>query len=429
MQKRRSHKKSRNGCQNCKKWHTKCDEQGPPCNNCALRKAKCVYSRPSAGGNVGDKGALSIRPKQGETAARRISVDRPPGEFGAICGAYGGPSRLLDLELMHQWSTKTFECFMGIPEDGEYLQRVLPRSALQYDYMLNCLLAISSLHIAQTVEESQSPKYLNAALQFYNRGSSSFRMNLGSINEENALVLYMFSAIAVTVHLSIPQSSPSILSHTTTAFDLLIGCTSIGMMAMPWLLESAFPLRLFLSRMGASKDLIDADAKAAIARLRLLNDARYKPASEVNYDREEAPGVVIIREHELYEMTIHFLELCYAEEARGVLNGFCTTFPSMAGKPFVSLVAQRDPFTLLIVMHWAVLLNEVDGKYWWMISIGKKLAVEIADLLRTSHPELALEWEDAISWPLIRMGVPVSRSRELSYNEASGWELVKGTPV
>ncbi|KAI4860884.1 hypothetical protein F4820DRAFT_435466 [Hypoxylon rubiginosum] len=426
MQKRRSHKKSRNGCQNCKKWHTKCDEQGPPCNNCALRKAKCVYSRPNDG-NVGDRGSLSIRTKRVEAAACRIHVDRPPGDIGALCGAYGGPSRLLDLELMHQWSTKTFECFKGIPEDGEYLQNILPRSALKYDFMLNCIMAISSLHIAKSVEESQSAKYLNAALEFYNRGSSSFRTNLGSINEENCLPLYMFSAIAVTVHLSIPQSSPSILSHATVAFDLLIGCTSIGMMAMPWLLESPFPLRIFLSRMGASKDLIDADAKAAFARLRLLNDRRYKATSQVNYDQEETPGVVIIREHELYEMTIQFLELCYAEEARGVLSGFCTTFPSMAGKPFVSLFSQRDPFTLLIVMHWAVLLNEVNEKYWYMTSFGWKLAVEIADLLKTSHPELALEWEDAISWPLKRMGLPVSQPRQLSYSEGGSWELVRGT--
>lgn len=423
MQKRRSHKKSRNGCQNCKKWHTKCDESGPPCNNCTLRKAKCIYSRPNSD-NDSTTGSLAIRARQRELAAYRPSVDRPPGDVGTICAAYGGPSRLMDLELMHQWSTKTYDCFSGIPEDGYYLQHILPRSALKYDFMLNCIMAISSLHIARSVDESQSTKYLNAALEFYNRGSSSFRMNLGSINEDNCLVLYMFSAIAVTVHLAIPQSSPNMLKHATVAFDLLNGCTSIGMMAMPWMLKSDFPLRTFLSRIGASKDIIDADAKAAFVRLRLLNDQRYKSTTEVNPDEEDQLGVVVIHEHELYEMAIHSLEICYAEEANGVLQGFCTTLPSMMGKPFISLVSQCDPFILLIVMHWAVLLNELDPKFWWMISLGKKLAVEIADLLRTRHPDLALEWQEAIAWPLTRMGLPATRSRELSYNEGVGWELV-----
>ncbi|KAI1769347.1 hypothetical protein GGR53DRAFT_155563 [Hypoxylon sp. FL1150] len=423
MQKRRSHKKSRNGCQNCKKWHTKCDESGPPCNNCTLRKAKCVYSRPN-NENDSIRGSLSIRARQKELAAYRPSVDRPSGNVETICAAYGGPSSLLDLELMHQWSTQTYNCFEGIPEDLPYLQNILPRSALKYDFMLNCILAISSLHIARSAPESQSSKYLNAALEFYNRGSSSFRKNLGSINEDNCHVLYMFSAIAVSVHLAIPQSSSSMLTHATVAFDLLNGCTSIGMMAMPWMLKSPFPIRLFMSRMGASKDMIDADAKAALARLRLLNDRRYKSTTEINPDEEDQLGVVVIREHELYEMAIHCLEVCYAEEANGVLRGLCTTLPAMMGKPFISLITQRDPFTLLIVMHWAVLLNELDDNFWWMISLGAKLAVEIADLLRSRHPDLALEWREAIAWPLTRMGLPVTRSRELSYNEDGGWELI-----
>ncbi|KAI1777280.1 hypothetical protein F4818DRAFT_439638 [Hypoxylon cercidicola] len=429
MQKRRSHKKSRNGCQNCKKWHTKCDEQGPPCNNCALRKAKCVYSRPNGNGdNAGNRGPLSTRSAEGETAVRRMSVDRPLGDVGALCAAYGGPSSLLDLELMHQWSTKTYKGFIGIPEDGDYLQCTLPRSALNYNFMLNCIMAISSLHIARSVGESQSTKYINAAMEFYNRGSSSFRTNLGSINQENCHVLYMFSALAVSVHLAIPQSSPSILKHATVACDLLNGSTSIGMMAMPWLLDSPIPLRLYISRMGATKDLIDADATAALARLKLLNDRRYQPTSqEINSDEEDRLGVVIIREHELYEMAIQCLEMCYAEEAKGLLRGFYMTFPSMTGKPFISLISKRDPFALLIFLHWAVLLNGIDEDFWWMISIGEKLAIEIVDLLRTNHPDLALEWEEAITWTLRRMGLPVSKPREISSGEDGSWKLVRRT--
>ncbi|KAI0836364.1 hypothetical protein F5Y06DRAFT_305345 [Hypoxylon sp. FL0890] len=425
MQKRRSHKKSRNGCQNCKKWHTKCDEQGPPCNNCTLRKAKCVYNRPKVD-NIRNSDSLTIRSKNASSVSWPVAVDRPQGDVGALCGAYGGPSRLMELELMHQWSTNTYKAFCGIPEDGNYLQVLLPRYALEYDYMLNCILAISSLQIAKLIGEGNSTKYINAGLEYYNRGSSSFRSQLISMNADNCHVLYMFSAIAIAAQLSIPHRSGSALDLLIIALDLLIGSTNIGMMGMPWLLNSPFPLRLFISRMGASKDLIDLDSRLALARLHAINEQRNKATSEPVSGDEEADGVLLVRDYELYRMSIDGLEMCFAEEARGVLRGFSTAFPGLAGKPFSSLISKFDPFALLIIMHWTVLLSQLDESIWWAKSIAEGVALEIAGLLRTRHPDLALEWAEPISWALNRLGFSTPQSRELSYSsglDSNCWEI------
>ncbi|KAJ5860319.1 uncharacterized protein N7529_007629 [Penicillium soppii] len=43
MPQRRSHTKSRGGCNRCKKRRIKCDESGPPCTICKARDAKCEY--------------------------------------------------------------------------------------------------------------------------------------------------------------------------------------------------------------------------------------------------------------------------------------------------------------------------------------------------------------------------------------------------
>ncbi|KAI1801522.1 hypothetical protein F4811DRAFT_459973 [Daldinia bambusicola] len=421
MQKRRSHKKSRNGCQNCKKWHTKCDEQGPPCNNCILRKATCVYSRARAEAS-NDGSSLSMRPKSNAVVRCPNSVERPRGDLGALCASYGGPSRLLELELMNQWSTHTYKSFCSMQEDVDYLQGILPRSALNYDFMLNCLFAISSLHIARTVEEANSRKYVNAALEYYNRGSTSFRFHLGNMNAENCHVLYMFSAVAIAVHLSIPQQSTSMLDLASVAFDLVNGSTSIGMLGMPWLLNSAFPLRIMLTRMGASKDLIDPDVQAALGRLNVLNDQQHASAPKPIDSIQEEGTILIVHDHELYQAVIQSLEICYAEEAAGNLEGFGSGFPGFAGKKFSSLVGRRDPFALLIVLHWTILLNEVNSRFWWLQSTAAPLGQDIADFLRNSHPNLAIEWADAISWALGRLGLLKSRSRELSFSPESEWK-------
>ncbi|KAI2610547.1 hypothetical protein GGR54DRAFT_617390 [Hypoxylon sp. NC1633] len=420
MQKRRSHKKSRNGCQNCKKWHTKCDEQGPPCNNCALRKAKCVYNRPKNDG-VSQSGALTIHSKGREATTYRAHLERPQGNVGSLCASYGGPSRLMELELMHQWSTNTYKTFCGIPEDIEYMQVILPRASLNYDYMLNCILAVSSLHIAASVGEAESARYVTAALEFYNRGSMSFRNKMGTMNSENTHALYMFSALAGAVHMSIPRRTASVLEQVIVAFDLVIGSTSVALMGYPWLLDSPFPIQVFMSRMGASHDWIDADDTAALARLRSINDQLHKSTSEPNSDTEEERGRVgIVRDHELYDLVISNLETCFAEESRGLLRGFATAFPGQAGgKQFASRLNKSNPFALLLIMHWAVLINRLDDSFWWATSAGRGLVAEILDLLRTYHPLLLLEWEDAINYVVDQVTLPASQSRALSLGVGS----------
>ncbi|OTB09297.1 hypothetical protein M426DRAFT_77273 [Hypoxylon sp. CI-4A] len=416
MQKRRSHKKSRNGCQNCKKWHTKCDESGPPCNNCALRKAKCIYNNRANPGHSDSSSSLTIRSNNRDRSTSSTLVERPPGDVGTICGAYGGPSRLLELELMHQWSTNTFKAFRSIPEDGEYLQVMLPRAALNYDFMLNCILSISSLQIAWTMGDHDSAaKYVNAGLEYYNRGSMSFRTALQNINSDNCHVLYMFSAIAIAAHLTIPRRGASTLELLITALDLIHGSTSIGMLGMPWLLNSAFPLRLFVERMGAPKELIDEDSKAALARLHAINDKRHEatPEPEIGI-REDVARDVEVHDHQLYRMALAALEMSFAEESKGELRGFCTAFPALVGRPFTSLIGRHEPFALLIALHWTVLLGGLDKTIWWANSISQELAEELVDVLKTSHPDLALEWTDSIAWALDRVRLTTSRPQQLS---------------
>ncbi|EQB56749.1 Upc2 protein [Colletotrichum gloeosporioides Cg-14] len=46
---RRSHKKSRNGCTECKRRHIRCDERQPSCANCEVAERACVFPPPKVG--------------------------------------------------------------------------------------------------------------------------------------------------------------------------------------------------------------------------------------------------------------------------------------------------------------------------------------------------------------------------------------------
>ncbi|KAI1074770.1 hypothetical protein F5B20DRAFT_573884 [Whalleya microplaca] len=420
MLKRRSHKKSRRGCQNCKQWHVKCDEQGPPCTNCDLRKAECVYSwmKPKQTQN-----SLSIRPRQ--TQSRSHSpVERPQGSVVSICAPYGGPTRLLELELMHLWSTTAFKDLCCIPEDGPYMQSILPREALRYDFMMDCIFAMSAVQIASHVEEEAKAKtYVNAAIQFFNRGSNSFRTQLSNLNAENCHIVYMFSAITVSVNIAIhhlTHMDGSMLTLMRIAFDLLNGSSSIALASAEWIYDSPAPVRLLVGRVGASKNFIDPDTREALSRLSRFNDQKYKPCDEiVNDTEEEEPSRIRIggydtsSEYDLYRKAIASLQLCFAEEGRGLLKNFSSAFPSLAGPAFSTAFRESRPFALLIVMHWAVMVSKFDSVFAWWSAIGPNTAMEILDLLQKVHPTLVLEWEDSISWVLENIGLPPLRQRLL----------------
>ncbi|KAI0011450.1 hypothetical protein F4779DRAFT_572748 [Xylariaceae sp. FL0662B] len=416
MQQRRSHKKSRRGCQNCKKWHVKCDERGPPCTNCSLRKAECAYSwmKPNE-----TQSSLSLRPK--DARSHRPPVARPQGSVVSVCAPYGGPSRLLELELMHLWSTKTYHDMCCTPEDFPYMQYVLPREAIKYDFMMDGLFAMSAIQLASQVKGRQAAMYVNAATEYFNKGSNSFRTHLSNLNRDNCHVLYMFSAIAVTTNIAIRQftrpASEGMIALVKLAFDLLNGSSTVALAAQEWIYESPLPVRALVSRLGAPKEFIDASTREALARLSLINDTRHKAVGEIAEEAGGEESKIKITgydessKHEMYKKAVACLELCFAEEGRGVLRNFSSAFPSIAGPEFCTAFRQSEPFAMLIVMHWAVLTGRLDTDFEWWTDIGPSVVTEILDFLQRLHPHLVLEWESSISWVLGRIGLPRLQQR------------------
>ncbi|KLU85277.1 hypothetical protein MAPG_04305 [Magnaporthiopsis poae ATCC 64411] len=254
MLKRKSHSKSRKGCQNCKRRHVKCDEQGPPCANCVVREttSTCIYTQSSQNAlaalrSRGQDVAAPARRSQGDqaapAAAESFSGSRSPASESSAAPvaeqqqqhhhhhhhpeppvrpapAEGEVDRLLDLELMHRWTTVTYKTLVSVPNDESYLQVGVPIEALKCDYLLNALLAVTALEKVMTESESSSSeeerggsgsmaatgssrsirdsnrRYIRAAIEYYDRGINGFRAALPTVGPENHHVLYFASLLA-----------------------------------------------------------------------------------------------------------------------------------------------------------------------------------------------------------------------------------------
>lgn len=85
---RRGHKKSRNGCLECKRRHMKCDETRPQCANCTTVHRACQYLEPQGVQRVPYQSTSpsSISPAASSTAASSTTSypfhTSPPSQIG-----------------------------------------------------------------------------------------------------------------------------------------------------------------------------------------------------------------------------------------------------------------------------------------------------------------------------------------------------------
>ncbi|KAL4744672.1 hypothetical protein BDW72DRAFT_199368 [Aspergillus terricola var. indicus] len=164
---RKSHRKSRLGCINCKRRHIKCDEAKPQCANCTSHSSVCGYSSPTCknGGSTGN-GTSSARQRQNleytfvrseyqdlllpsssspltDTSSKRPQLQQDPPPFGA-------QFTVLDLKLQHQYLTST--CLTLAEDQGslDFWQNLVPRVGYSFPFVLHLSLALAGLHMGRS---------------------------------------------------------------------------------------------------------------------------------------------------------------------------------------------------------------------------------------------------------------------------------------
>ncbi|KAI0534109.1 hypothetical protein GGR58DRAFT_483982 [Xylaria digitata] len=439
MQQRRSHKKSRRGCLNCKKWHTKCDESGPPCNNCTLRNAKCEYAWAK-----GDKSTALAQSRKSSSgrSSEECGLTEPGGLVMKEC------RRMLELELMHYWSTTTYESLCSTPEDHHYMRFIMPQEALRHDFLLNGIFVAAALQRSTMTSEPEARGYFNIAMELYDRASRSFRIQLGKMDPTTHHVLYIYSSMTAFINIAFSQCNFSegnelnTLSTVAVAFDLLNGSVNIAKTDFQGLLDSPVPIRAYLNYGLASAVALPPDTRIALSRVYGLNElyhsSRYRgttptPSDELSVatsslndtvsttstswaaattplsDTVSTTSVTLATP---WTVAVGLLQHCFAEEQRAILRGFCFVFPGGAGPDFAAAVKAFDPMALLILMHWAVLIERAGNEYWWAKELGRRLAIGIWKAMQLLPPRsrspvlLTPEWGESISWVCGQLRLP-----------------------
>jgi hypothetical protein len=322
---------------------------------------------------------------------------------------------LLELELMHHWTTSTFKTIeYDRPDSARMLTIDLPRSALKYEYLLDGIFSLTALHLAH--ENQADPHtmdyYIAAAMSSRERGMQRAAPAIQEIHQidyepeaSEVFAMFWFSAIAgmVTMALTVltrrePANFASPEHPTGRAFinmqveiaQLWRGTRAI--MDVASTMNNRVYLRVEdLEPLSVS---LDAETEAALSQLEILiNKAAPAPSNGVD-EEDHTP---------LYRQSVALIRKGLESYAgNGSLDDTMAWSPTL-GNDFALLLKVGAPRALLSTLCYGTLLDKVSAR-WWAGDAGRVLVHECSAEL-AGCPD---EWHPLIRWARTKVGLPDS---------------------
>ncbi|KAL2817578.1 hypothetical protein BJX63DRAFT_385449 [Aspergillus granulosus] len=397
MATRRSHKKSRNGCDQCKRRRIKCDEEHP-CQNCSRRGMDCTFEHRSSatppGRANGDFGILSdIRARilaSNDSQDPRPSSEDPFRIFNdRLSQGTWFPQEWTgqDPELMHHYTLHTSKTFARRPQMQETWQVAIPEIAYSYEFLMHGLLGLSALHLAYLKPERYS-HYLAGAGFHMSLGLRSYRQIILSPSSDNCSALFSFSALIMVYIYASPTESagPSTANGLDSILELLGLCRGTLVLVPYFDRIQQSPLEnLFLQEFRT-----DVPAKPDNQRT-LFKDLARQITSLHNLITSEIPNNT---ERDTFLQALDRLEVSFntIESAEARLEcGMLYMWPLSVNEQFFTHLRQRHPVALVLLAFYCVQLRAFED-YWF---VGRRGAVWLGYVEVALGGELS-EW---LVWP------------------------------
>jgi len=187
---RRSHTKSRKGCETCKRRHIRCDENFPQCRNCTKHNCRCPYM------DMPVQEERAATPEKADllwTPEIEAEIERwqQTGNFPfPDLYIYPAPSPQFfsfeDLRLIHHVASVSSE--LGIHDASNFTiwTRQTPlflKIGTDYGFVMHALLALSATHLAWLTD---CPLTANMAYEHRGIALKGLHEAIGGFSRENS---------------------------------------------------------------------------------------------------------------------------------------------------------------------------------------------------------------------------------------------------
>ncbi|KAK9323814.1 hypothetical protein V1517DRAFT_257516 [Lipomyces orientalis] len=433
MPSRRNHKKSRLGCLQCKRRKVKCDEKVPRCSGCAKHNIACKYTSSSVNKLLLSRSLYSEDRQVFDTAGCSSSSSWTTGRYLPSSSAHEtslndrfllhaplsidpstlstSPSSLCalnmwgysaerdnqfksdlfirELELMHHYSTQTYQSFSDTPEIQEIWKTIVPKEALTHRFLMHGLLALSALHLirANIRKDKTRTTYVEIATIHQSLGLNLFRQELNHITPLNCHAAFAFSGIlsisafAFSSCTGIKQGVGPVEEILQT-FMLLRGGVEILCIAWNWIENGQLGPILDRKWNGTTlDDSVPQEIRNALEHLDKLNND--------NFD-----GIT----KEACSSAIEKLRATFGKfYANSEKMRIAMMWPIAIPAAYITLLHSRQPMALVILAHYCIILQWLDG-CWWMTGWSEQLVLAI-------YQSLDATWWSSIRCPMQIVGL------------------------
>ncbi|KAF7617854.1 hypothetical protein F9C07_2281632 [Aspergillus flavus] len=397
MQTRRSHRKSRTGCTECKRRRIKCDELYPSCLNCQRRKQRCSLAI-SRASTADIEPVRPSRTSDSEDPSRSawpsfpalINIEFPltPPALPAIW--YGG------VELMHHYSTVTAETLAIRPDMQNVWRTIVPEMGYQSPFVLHGILAVAAQHKAHLLPGVRD-KYLDMAAYHQAIGLKGFRAALPNVNDNNWKPFFCFSSIIVIYVCSLlgqvdergTDTVPDILKlfvmirglrATLPIRDSQLAGTELAPWSHGvWILDEQ-DASLYEQDPSPNHSRLPQDVFDALRRLSGFFSTHLPESSRQDYE----DAVILLRK--AATLIVH--------AGTRVEIGMVMFFPYVIHENIISDIQAANPYAMLLLSYFALLLKSMEDQFWFIRGWPARLW-EAADERSKFHPKL----KTMLRWP------------------------------
>lgn len=376
---KRSHKKSRLGCTNCKLRKVKCDETRPACRSCRIRRTKCEYA-PVASRKSPASSPSKDYPATSTALSERIAMEPRIVHEPLICLP---TTDAVDMRLLWFYTSSTCKSLSYVDDTqrpiNDMLQTVLVEHAFEAPFLMNSILELASLHmqsLGQATEPTRALVYQARSVEGYRRAIEAAQPSTYGALLANSVLRPILST----------QSFGEVSSNHLHILDWMLlwrGVESIINITSASSIKTTGMAPLF------SRPPMDLTASTAAIPKDLLLMISFVERDDPDFAELQA-----------YQNGLRALGCLFDSLGRGIDSVMLLriiTWGTGAVNGIVDLARARRPRALVIIAHYACFLKLLQG-VWWLAGFGQQS-------LKAICHELGPEWQSFLSIPLSAMQV------------------------
>ncbi|KAI0532551.1 hypothetical protein GGR58DRAFT_507304 [Xylaria digitata] len=386
-------RKSRHGCQTCKRRKIKCDEARPVCGNCAKRYydiERCDY--PSV---------PSPRQRQNRelpTNVAGIPVSQPDLPSTSIVtrptGVSADPTqRQLEMRLMYhytQFAALELPATYGYTSKELWIDKV-PQMAFESDLLLDSLLTVAALHMQDLMPEDHK---LGIAVNHYlDRTLAKHRYSLGCIETSLTEPLFLTAfMLCITSWNLAHRRTPTSQTYRipSNVFALVRGCCTLHRQYERWLSQAGYdPQAIWSLAPNSSVMQTDhpllCDIRQDIKKLLETFHVTAMPTDEAIVYKDTADCVVNL-----------YMALALGMDST-ILQRLVFTMAVRMKSQYVVMLEAGQPLALALYARILAVLGFIDHLWWSRGSNNRDVLHYSINGISDMMPQ---QYSWAMEWPL-----------------------------